>query len=255
MAKVLLLYDKPSLLISSMKGILEENQHTVISCELAVNAVSKITDRQDVILIFADDNLSDNAEALVYVKDRMMELESGLFVSGSEEELESLAHYIPDSIVVGKFVRPINVKSVGAEIEAYLNDEKRTARKKILVVDDSGAMLRNVKGWLEDKYDVVLANSGTQAIRYLSLNTPDLLLLDYEMPVVDGKQVFEMMRSEVQFQDIPVIFLTSKADKKSVMDVMALRPEGYLLKTMSPDEIKKSVDDFFEKKRIEKLTR
>lgn len=255
MAKVLLLFDKPSLLISSMKGILEENKHAVISCELSVNAVSKITERQDVVLIFADDDLSDNSEALVYVKDKMAEQESGLFVTGSEEELEELAQYISDSLVTMKFVRPINVKTVGAEIEAYLHDEKRNAKKKILVVDDSGAMLRNVKGWLEDKYDVVLANSGAQAIRYLSLSTPDLILLDYEMPVVDGKQVFEMLRSEVQFQDIPVIFLTSKADKKSVMDVMALRPEGYLLKTMSPDEIKKSVNDFFEKRRIEKFTK
>ena len=87
------------------------------------------------------------------------------------------------------------------------------------------------------------------AIKYLSTNRPDLVLLDYEMPIVDGKQVLGMIRSEVEFADIPVIFLTSKGDKESVMQVMELKPDGYLLKTMPHEQIKKSVDTFFEKKK------
>ena len=126
---------------------------------------------------------------------------------------------------------------------------KKQNKKKILVVDDSGAMLRNVKGWLEEQYQVILANSGAMAIKYLAMNRPDLVLLDYEMPVVDGKQVLEMIRSEHEFADIPVIFLTSKGDRESVMKVMALKPEGYLLKTMEPAQIIKSVNDFFEKQK------
>ena len=118
--------------------------------------------------------------------------------------------------------------------------------------DDSGAVLRNVKGWLGEKYQVALANSGAMAIKYLTLNRPDLVLLDYEMPVVDGKQVLEMMRTEAEFSTIPVIFLTSKSDKESVMNVMGLKPEGYLLKTMPPEEIVKNIDAFFQKRKAEK---
>lgn len=117
------------------------------------------------------------------------------------------------------------------------------------MVDDSGAMLRNVKGWLEDKYQVILANSGAMAIKYLATNRPDLVLLDYEMPVVDGSQVLEMIRSETEFCDVPVIFLTSKNDKASIMKVMELKPEGYLLKTMEPEKIVQEIDNFFEKQR------
>ncbi len=116
-------------------------------------------------------------------------------------------------------------------------------------MDYSGAMLRNVKGWLEDHYQVILANSGMMAIKYLTLNRPDLVLLDYEMPVCDGKQVLEMIRTETEFADIPVIFLTSKGDKESVLEVMALKPEGYLLKTMPPADIIHAVDEFFERKK------
>ena len=134
-------------------------------------------------------------------------------------------------------------------MDEYIKNYGNHNKKKVLVVDDSGAMLRNVKGWLEEKYQVILANSGAMAIKYLATNRPDLVLLDYEMPVVDGKQVLEMIRTETSFADIPVIFLTSKGDKESVMKVMALKPEGYLLKTLSPQEIVKAVDDFFEKRK------
>ena len=88
------------------------------------------------------------------------------------------------------------------------------------------------------------------AIKYLSTNRPDLVLLDYEMPILDGRQVLQMIRSEIEFADIPVIFLTSKGDRESVMQVMALKPDGYLLKTLPPEEIRQSVDNFFERQKI-----
>ena len=121
---------------------------------------------------------------------------------------------------------------------------------KILVVDDSGAMLRNVKGWLQDKYNVILANSGAMAIKYIATDRPDLVLLDYEMPVVDGRQVLEMIRTETDFRDVPVIFLTSKNDRESILKVMELKPEGYLLKTMEPEQIVEEVDKFFMKQKV-----
>ena len=119
-------------------------------------------------------------------------------------------------------------------------------------MDDSGAMLRSVKSWLEDKYQVILANSGAMAIKYLATNRPDLVLLDYEMPIVNGKQVLEIIKSESDFSGIPVIFLTGKNDAKTITEVMLLKPEGYLLKSTRPEEIVKTIDDFFEKKKASK---
>ena len=86
------------------------------------------------------------------------------------------------------------------------------------------------------------------AIKYLTQSRPDLILLDYEMPVCDGKQVLEMIRAESDFSDVPVIFLTSKGDRESVLNVMALKPSGYLLKTLPPEQIVESIDKFFAKK-------
>lgn len=57
-----------------------------------------------------------------------------------------------------------------------------------------------------------------------------------------------MIRSEEEFADIPVIFLTSKVDKEHVKKVLKLKPDGYLSKSLPPEEVKNQVNNFFEKK-------
>lgn len=118
----------------------------------------------------------------------------------------------------------------------------------MLVVDDSDFMLKTMQDLLCDDYNVVLAKSGMSAIRTITLNRPDLVLLDYEMPVCDGGQVLEMIRSEEECADIPVIFLTSRVDRESVKKVINLKPEGYLSKTLQPSDVKREVDHFFERR-------
>jgi CheY-like chemotaxis protein len=165
------------------------------------------------------------------------------------DEEEALKGLIPDHVLQDSFPRPIDMGQAVRKIDEYIKKFGRHCKKKILVVDDSGAMLRNLKEWLEDKYQVILANSGAMAIKYLATNRPDLVLLDYEMPVVDGRQVLEMIRTETEFCDVPVIFLTSKNDKESIMKVMALKPEGYLLKSLKPEQIIQEINTFFEKRK------
>lgn len=120
-------------------------------------------------------------------------------------------------------------------------------RGKILIVDDSEFICSRIIQLLKESYDVDEAHSGMSAVKKLVVDRPDLILLDYEMPVCDGKQVLEMIRADKDLADIPVIFLTGRRDRKTVQNVMALKPKGYLLKTMPDENIKKSIDDFFHK--------
>ena len=137
------------------------------------------------------------------------------------------------------------------EIRKYLNDKEQdhsSKKKKLLVVDDSDTVRLAMKGLLEEDYQIVMAQSAASAIRSMTLERPDLVLLDYDMPVCDGAQVLWMIRSEKEFADIPVFFLTGKVDKESVNKVLPLKPEGYLLKSSKPVEIKKNIDLYFERK-------
>ena len=117
--------------------------------------------------------------------------------------------------------------------------------KKVLVVDDSMTVRQHMGKLLCEDYDITLAESSIAAIRCITLNKPDLVLLDYEMPVCNGEQVLGMIRAEEAFLDTPVIFLTGTVDKERIQRLLPLKPAGYLLKTIRPQEIKGTIDDFF----------
>lgn len=133
------------------------------------------------------------------------------------------------------------------DVKKYLDREKSKKRKQILVVDDSDVIQQSMKKLLLRDYDIALAGSAGSAIQCIAKSKPDLILLDYEMPICDGRQTLEMIRSEKEIADIPVIFLTGRGDKESVQNVMSLKPAGYMLKSLKQEEIKKVIDEFFER--------
>ena len=141
----------------------------------------------------------------------------------------------------------IQTENAMDEVKKYLEKNKSSLKKKILIVDDSAVMRKAMSELLKKDYEIATVNSGMAAIRSITLNRPNLVLLDYEMPVCDGCQGLEMIRSEEDFADIPVIFLTGSMDKEKVKRAVALKPEGYLLKTLPPAEIKKNIDQHFKK--------
>jgi CheY-like chemotaxis protein len=130
-----------------------------------------------------------------------------------------------------------------------LMEKNDVTKKRILVVDDEPILLRSIKGWLSDDFEVFLVNSGDTAIEFLNTHPVDLVLLDYRMPGMDGPDVLRRIRADVDFQNLPVMFLTANNDKESIVNIMHLEPNGYILKSMSPDEIKKSIKEFFKNHR------
>ena len=147
---------------------------------------------------------------------------------------------------------PLESSNELTEVEKYLAKREKQVeedqiRPKILVVDDSLTVRQSMKQLLEGDYEVALAESGVAAIRTITLNRPDMVLLDYEMPVVNGKQTLEMLRSEPEFTKIPIIFLTGRDDPEIVRELLALKPAGYLLKYLKPVELKTKIDAFFKK--------
>jgi CheY-like chemotaxis protein len=90
-----------------------------------------------------------------------------------------------------------------------------------------------------------MANAGTQAVAWLATNRADLILLDYDMHVLDGPKVMEMLKSESFSSSTPVMFLTGKSDRKSVTEVISLKPADYLLKSISREKLLETLDNFF----------
>lgn len=83
----------------------------------------------------------------------------------------------------------------------------------VLVVDDSGLNLRVAMNILKDHFDVTCANSGPAAFEVMKKQIPDLILLDYHMPQMDGFEVIEKLKEVDEYKDIPIIMLTADNDR------------------------------------------
>lgn len=94
-------------------------------------------------------------------------------------------------------------------------------KKIILIVDDDRLTLSTAQNLLGEKYKVVALNSGKQAYKYLDRHTPDLILLDINMPEIGGFEVMRALQADPRWKKIPVIFLT--ADRSSETEVECFR--------------------------------
>ncbi len=235
-------------LVNAMIKNLTDARFEVLTAQPDIVEISLIQNLPDIYIVYLEGDLNHFNGTLKYLKKNVTEegKDRVLYLIGTPMEIEAAYEIVPRAVVSSSFSRPVNMKDVINRLNNLIIDDGITAgRKRILVVDDDGMMLRTMKNWLSKNYDVYMANSGMNAISLLAKNHVDLILLDYEMPVVSGLQVFEMLKSEENTANIPVIFLTAKDDKETVMKVLAAKPEKYLLKTMPPESLIKSVDDFF----------
>lgn len=253
--KVLLICDSNTSFIA--KAVRDGISSAGFECQtvgLSMKALSSVVDKPEFIFLYLDDNIDKNGEEMVYIRDFCVEDDKKLFLVGYKSDIDEVRKNVPDDIIGGCFERPIDAKAIGEQLGKIVESFKSSANKKhILVVDDSGTMLRTIKEWLSGKYKVSIVNSATSAISFLATNHPDLILLDYEMPVCSGPQMLQMLRAESKTEQIPVIFLTSKADRESVQNVLSLKPDGYLIKSMTSDKIIAAVDSFFETQKAKKL--
>ena len=117
------------------------------------------------------------------------------------------------------------------------------ARKHILIVDDDRNVLKLLKTTLSEKYEVTAMLNGKMAEKYLETKTADLILLDHEMPVESGLEVFQKIKANKEKSNIPVIFLTGTTDSAKIKEILSLHPRGYLLKPVNVDKLLTSIAD------------
>lgn len=102
--------------------------------------------------------------------------------------------------------------------------------RKVLVIDDSRTILSIAKGELERNYQITTALSGEEGLFLLEKYRPDLILLDLNMPGMDGKEVLRRIRSDVRWKRIPVIFLTADTTPQTEEECLRLGADDYISK-------------------------
>lgn len=112
-------------------------------------------------------------------------------------------------------------------------------RKRILVVDDDAMNLKRTRMILEKHYNVLLAESGREALSKIKSEKIDLILLDIAMPIMDGIETFKRMKDSSV--EIPVIFLTASGYEDDVKTAISLGAVNYLKKPFFPQDLLKRV--------------
>ncbi|MCR4791824.1 MAG: response regulator [Lachnospiraceae bacterium] len=244
--RMLLIGEKETFIV---RVLIKKIQDAGYQCDFAtwnINDIYSKWDGKELVTLFMDDNCTPPEDVLHFLSDKVSEYGAKIIVIGDKLDVQFISENVPAESIFKKFVRPIdNNEYVVAVKELMGKIESGEYMKTILVVDDDAGYLALVREWLKGSYKVAMVNSGLQAIKWLGKNKADLILLDHEMPVTSGPQVLEMLRSDEDTKNIPVIFLTGKGDKDSVMAVVALRPEGYFLKTIEKDELLEKLKEFF----------
>ena len=241
--QILLISDQRSFMVETLYRSLQEDGHVVESASPDKTSLMLQGEDADIILLYLGNYVFDSGEFLSFLNTYCQSENKQIIAVGDEEEMKALYKVIPRHLIELPLVRPVNIRNLIDRIRFMDMGGGASAgkknRKQLVLVDDDSTFLNMASEWLEQagNYDVTILNSGAQVLNYLAKRIPDLILLDYEMPVVDGPQVLEMLRQEPATQDIPVIFLTGNGKKEAVARVMALRPAGYLLKSTTRTDL------------------
>lgn len=110
--------------------------------------------------------------------------------------------------------------------------------KKILIVDDEPQYVEMLTMRLEaNRYEVVGANNGEEALKKAESDRPNLVLLDVMMPGMDGFEVLRRLRMNEVTKKIPVVMLTAKGESKSIFKGKELGADDYLIKPCEPQDL------------------
>ncbi|HAK68087.1 MAG TPA: hypothetical protein DEO40_02470 [Treponema sp.] len=254
-----------SFLVTAMEKTLKTAGYEVVFSMPHPKEIDEMPNRPKIMMFYLDGDETKYNETLKFAAKQVAvrDSEQYVFLIGNPIDIEGAYRAINKNLVAGAFERPVNttdlITQLDLAVSGYSIDEAQksvehafvggedTQKKTVLIVDDDTSFLRSMQTGLSKKFNVYITNSGMNAVSFLKERPVDLILLDYEMPVLSGLEVFRILRSEQETEKTPVIFLTSKDDKNIVMKVLEGKPANYLLKPISPTILAQTVEDYFKK--------
>ena len=130
--------------------------------------------------------------------------------------------------------------------EVIKRSYEQRKKKKILLVDDEPESLLFYKSALEEAYSVVTLNSSKLALEYLQKFVPDLIILDYQMPLYNGRALYQIISKMERLEEVPVIFLTGTTEREVLVECAALHPRAVVLKSTGKEGLLEKIKDIFE---------
>lgn len=202
-------------------------------------------------------------QVLIYIQDVAYAKNRHIFLIGEPDELDIAKAFITrKDISVIKFARPIDVKQCTDEIKNTLTTPPSIKRQKtVICCDDSEIYLKILKKNLEPHYKVYTARSAFDLITILAKHfsppensAPDMFIIDYLMPVIDGMTLVKAIKEKDEYKDVPVVFYTGNTDVDEMIKVMPL-VDGYILKDKPVTRLEDDLEGILKKKKEERKSK
>jgi CheY-like chemotaxis protein len=167
---------------------------------------------------------------------------SVIMLTGKSDKLS-----VMDSIAMGidgYLIKPVPKDELISKINEVCNKRRDHVKSKtVLAIDDDMSYLKQLNSLLQDRYNVIMINSTKLALDYLTNHTPDVILLDYQMPLYNGVALLNIIRQNEVNQNIPVIVLSGSLNPKALFDFYSHSPAGYLAKPVSRDVLLAKIEE------------
>jgi DNA-binding response OmpR family regulator len=116
-------------------------------------------------------------------------------------------------------------------------------KKLILIVEDEKALTQSLESALKETYEIALASTGQEGIEQAQRHRPDLILLDIQLPDINGIEVLQQLKHNAKTELIPVMILTNLGDADTVGRILKAGGTTYLVKSdHSLDEVARRID-------------
>lgn len=175
----------------------------------------------------------------------LAELHNGrLFLADNDEGINSFVLELPLN-------QPLESASQnGAGRSLDIQSESDSSKKTLLIVEDDAEMKYYLGKELSDDYNTILAGNGEEALEVLKEQKVDLVISDIMMPVMDGCELCNIIKTDINFCHLPVILLTAAVGVETRIQTLKAGADGYIEKPFSIDLLKANVSSLFKNKEI-----
>lgn len=236
--KQIMLIGKFNTTLQNLNRILGKEYQTQLASDNAEVVIGMLKmEEPDLILISAAGMEEYHREIFSHIQENYSYIP--VIYLGTSEELRLFKDF-EESEQFQAITRPVQMRDISwaisqklsgvMESEEEAEERESWEKKRIFIIDDSAIQRNMLQNLLKSQYEVMTAESGMTALRKMRKWLPDLILLDYDMPEHDGKEVFTMLQKEKKYCEIPVVFLTGVKEKEKIQAVLGMVPAGYLLK-------------------------
>lgn len=244
MPKVMMIDDEPETLEIYKCYLQEEHElYPFHTGEEALREIQKI--QPAVILLDIEMPYMDGFQVLEYLKSSK-EFAKIPVIGVTGQRSKATALKFLGKGATSYLLKPVTKEELLAKVrEVYEKDQEQKSKKKILIVDDEVESLLYYKAMLSESYHVMALNSAKSALDYLLQTVPDLIILDYQMPLFNGNKLFQIIRTMNKVKEVPIVFLTGMTEKELLIECAELMPEGVILKSSGKEILLQKIEEVF----------